>query len=149
MRVSSKGLDLIKEFEGFSSKPYLCPAGLPTIGYGNTFYPNGKRVTLEDSSITKKEATQILENVAQRDFGITINKLVIVPLNQNQYDALVSFVYNIGVEAFSKSTLLNKLNKGDYLEASKEFKKWNKMGGKVLAGLTKRREKEKILFITL
>lgn len=148
MKISENGLNIIKEFEGFSSKPYLCHAKIPTIGYGNTYYPNGKKVTMNDTPITKEYATEMLSYIAQKDFGGKVHQLVIVNLNQNQYDALVSFAYNIGVGAFENSTLLRKLNKGDYEGASNEFAKWNKAGGKVLNGLVRRREKEKELFLT-
>ena len=147
MKISENGLNLIKEFEGFSSKPYLCPAKIPTIGYGNTFYKDGKKVTLNDKPISEIEATELLSYVAQKDFGDKILQLVKVPLNQNQFDALVSICYNIGMGNFTKSTLLKKINQGDFRGASLEFEKWNKSGGIVLSGLVKRRLKEKALFI--
>ena len=148
MKISENGLNLIKEFEGFSSKPYLCPAKIPTIGYGNTYYPNGKKVTLNDKPINEIEATELLSYVAQKDFGDKILQLVKVPLNQNQFDALVSICYNIGMGNFTKSTLLKKINSSDFKGASLEFEKWNKAGGVVLAGLVKRKLKEKALFIS-
>ena len=148
MKISENGLNLIKEFEGFSSKPYLCPAKIPTIGYGNTYYPNGKKVTLNDKPINEIEATELLSYVAQKDFGDKILQLVKVPLNQNQFDALVSICYNIGMGNFTKSTLLKKINSSDFKGASLEFEKWNKSGGVVLSGLVKRRLKEKALFIS-
>ena len=148
MKISENGLNLIKEFEGFSSKPYLCPAKIPTIGWGNTYYPDGKKVTLKDKPISEIEAAELLSYVAQKDFGDKILQLVKVPLSQNQFDALVSICYNIGMGNFSKSTLLKKINQGDFKGASLEFEKWNKSGGVVLAGLVKRRLKEKALFIS-
>lgn len=148
MNISQKGLNLIKEFEGFSSKPYLCPANIPTIGYGNTYYPDGQKVTLKDNPIDELKANEILEYVANKDFGSFINKVVKVALNQNQFDALVSFAYNIGNGNLQNSTLLKKLNSGDYQGASNEFLRWNKSGGKVLNGLTRRREKERALFLS-
>ena len=147
MKISENGLNLIKEFEGFSSKPYLCPAKIPTIGYGNTYYKDGKKVTLSDKPISEIEATELLSYVAQKDFGDKILQLIKVPLNQNQFDALVSICYNIGMGNFSKSTLLKKINQSDFRGASLEFEKWNKAGGIVLDGLVKRRLKEKALFI--
>lgn len=148
MNISQKGLNLIKEFEGFSSKPYLCPANIPTIGYGNTYYPDGQKVTLKHNPIDELKANEILEYVANKDFGSFINKVVKVALNQNQFDALVSFAYNIGNGNLQNSTLLKKLNSGDYQGASNEFLRWNKSGGKVLNGLTRRREKERALFLS-
>lgn len=147
MRIGSKGLALIKEFEGFSSKPYLCPAGIPTIGYGNTFYSNGIKVTLKDTPISEQEASALLEYVANKTFGEYINKVLKVEVTQNQFDALVSFAYNLGNGNLTSSTLLKKVNSKDFVGASNEFLKWNKSNGKVLKGLTTRREAEKALFM--
>lgn len=149
MRISEKGLNLIKKYEGFSSKPYMCPANVPTIGYGSTYYPNGTKVKLSDDKISEEEATQLLEYIAQKDFGSAANKFVIVDLTQNQFDALVSFAYNIGRTAFENSTLLKLLNRGEYEAAAEQFEKWNKSGGRVLNGLTKRRFDEQKLFLSL
>ena len=148
MKISNNGIELIKHFEGLSLKPYLDVVKIPTIGYGNTFYKDGKKVTLNDKPIDETEATELLSYVAQKDFGDKILQLVKVPLNQNQFDALVSICYNIGMGNFTKSTLLKKINQGDFRGASLEFEKWNKAGGIVLAGLVKRRLKEKALFIS-
>ena len=146
MIVSKKGLELIKKFESFKSKPYLCPAGVPTIGYGSTYYPDGKKVTLQDKEITEQKACEILEYIANKDFGNNINKVVKTPLNQNQFDALVSFSYNVGNGNFNSSTLLKWLNQGFYNEASIQLLRWDKAKGLPLAGLTKRRKAEKELF---
>ena len=146
MIVSKNGLDLIKEFESFKSKPYLCPSQKATIGFGSTYYPDGKKVTLQDKEITEEKAFEILEYIANKDFGSNINKVVKVPLNQNQFDALVSFAYNIGNGNFNSSTLLRWLNQGNYKEASMQLLRWNKSKGIVLNGLTRRRKAEKALF---
>lgn len=146
MIVSKKGLDLIKEFESFKSKPYLCPAGVPTIGYGSTYYPDGKKVTLQDKEITEQKACEILEYIANKDFGNNINKVVKVSLTQNQFDALVSFTYNVGNGNFNSSTLLKLLSNGFYSEASMQILRWDKSKGVPLSGLTKRRKAEKELF---
>lgn len=146
MIVSKNGLDLIKEFESFKSKPYLCPSQKATIGFGSTYYPDGKKVTLQDKEITEEKAFEILEYIANKDFGSNINKVVKVPLNQNQFDALVSFAYNIGNGNFNSSTLLRWLNQGKYKEASIQLLRWDKSKGIVLNGLTKRRKAEKALF---
>ncbi len=148
MIVSKNGLDLIKEFESFKSKPYLCPSQKATIGFGSTYYPDGKKVTLQDKEITEEKAFEILEYIANKDFGSNINKVVKVKLNQNQFDALVSFTYNLGNGNLQQSTLLKKVNNNDFIGASLEFEKWNKAGGKVLSGLTKRRTAEKELFLS-
>lgn len=146
MKISENGLNLIKQFEGFSSKPYLCPSQKATIGWGSTYYPDGKKVTLQDKEITEEKAFEILEFIANKDFGSNINKVVKVPLNQNQFDALVSFAYNIGNGNFNSSTLLRWLNQGNYKEASMQLLRWDKSKGIVLNGLTKRRKAEKELF---
>lgn len=147
MKISENGLNLIKDFEGFSSTPYLCPAGIPTIGYGSTYHEDGTKVTLKDKPITEERATELLEFVANKTFSENINKVVKVPLNQNQFDALVSFAYNIGNKNFNWSTLLKKLNLSDYIGASQEFGRWNQANGKILNGLVLRRQKEKELFL--
>ena len=145
MKISNLGLELIKEFEGFSANAYLCPAKIPTIGYGNTFYSDGRKVKLGEQ-ISKSDALELLEIVANKDFADKIFPSIIVPVTQNQFDAMVSLAYNIGVGNFLKSTLLKKVNAGDFIGASEEFLKWNKSGGKELLGLTRRRKREQDLF---
>lgn len=147
MKISNNGLNLIRQFEGFSSVPYLCPAGIATVGFGSTYYEDGTKVTLKDKPITEQRATELLEFIANKTFSENINKVVKVPLNQNQFDALVSFAYNIGNKNFNWSTLLKKLNQSDYEGASLEFGRWNQAGGKILNGLVLRRQKEKELFL--
>lgn len=144
-QINQAGIDLIKKFEGFSSKPYLCPAGVATIGFGSTTYEDGAKVTLNDKPITEKRAEE-LTAFELSEKGKSILKLVKVELNDNQYAALCSFVYNVGVGNFTSSTLLKLLNKGDYQGAADQLPRWNKAGGKELAGLTKRRYAEKDLF---
>ena len=146
MKISSKGLSIIKKFEGYSSTSYLCPAGISTIGYGSTYYENGTRVTLDDKSISKALAEQILEYQVSKVYGAAVNRYVNVPLTQNQFDAITSLAYNIGVGNLQRSTLLRKLNQGKYKKAAKEFSKWRRSGGKVLKGLVKRRKAETDLF---
>ena len=136
--------ELIKSFEGFRAIAYICPAGVPTIGYGTTRI-NGSRVK-EGMKITSDEAEVFLEQDL-KVFEDAINHNVLVEINQNQFDALVSFVYNVGIANFKKSTLLKKLNKGDYEEASNQLLRWTRAGGKVLNGLVRRREAEKELFL--
>ena len=148
MKISENGLNLIKKFEGLSLKPYLCSAGIPTIGWGNTFYENMKKVTLQDETITEERADSLFNFLVTTNFVNVVNRLVIVDINQNQFDALVSFVYNLGSGNFEKSTLLKKVNQEDFIGASLEFEKWNRASGKVLNGLTKRRLSEKELFLS-
>ena len=149
MNISQNGLNLIKEFEGLSLKPYLDVVNIPTIGWGNTFYEDGTKVTLKDQPVTKERANELLEVIANRDFADKIFPSIKVKVTQNQFDAMVSLAYNIGTGAFLKSTLLKKVNAGDFAEAGEEFLRWNKANGKEVLGLTKRREREKQLFQSL
>jgi lysozyme len=137
-----KNLSLIKKHEGLRLEAYLpTPNDVWTIGYGHT------HTTKKGQKITEAQAEELL----RRDIAWAeeaVNKLVVVPLTQNQFDALVSFVFNVGVGAFSKSTLLRLLNAKDYEGAANQFLRWNKQKGKVLNGLTKRREEERKLFLS-
>jgi lysozyme len=142
LTISEDGLNFIKAFEDFCAKPYLCPADVLTIGYGHAILP-GEKFT----EITEKEAVELLKKDCAK-FIDTINKLVKVALNRNQFDALVSFVFNIGVGAFTKSTLLELLNQGDYVGAANQMPRWNKINGKPSNGLTTSRQLEKCLFLT-
>lgn len=145
MKIGENGKKLIKSFEGFRAIAYICPAGVPTIGYGTTKI-NGNPVQ-EGMKITTDEAEEFLEQDL-KVFEDAVNNNVNVEINQNQFDALVSFVYNVGIGNFKKSTLLKKLNSGDFLETSNQFLRWNRGGGKVLRGLVRRREAEKKLFLS-
>jgi lysozyme len=146
MILDNKGYLFITKHEGLILKPYLCPAKIPTIGYGNTYYPNGKKVTLLDKDITKQEAFEIFKEIANR-FGKRVDELVTSNINQNQFNALVSFCYNIGTGNFSSSTLLKKVNKNpNDLTIKAEFLRWNKAAGKVINGLTNRRIEEADLY---
>lgn len=146
MKLGSKGLELIKSFEGFYSKPYLDPIGIPTIGYGATYYPNKKKVTMKDKPLTEKEASDLLKEM-MTTYENDVKRLVKIELNQNQFDALVSFTYNLGSTNLGKSTLLKKVNANPCDKTIKdEFLKWNKAGGKVLNGLTRRRNAEAELY---
>lgn len=148
MKISQKGLDLIKKFEGFSAKPYLCPAGVPTIGYGATYYTNGTKVTMSDEPISEEWAEQLLSNMVHTyEKGVT--SLVIPHITQSKFDALVSFAYNVGVTNFRKSTLLRLINKDpNNPEIATQFMKWVRGGGKVINGLIKRRQIESQLYFT-
>jgi lysozyme len=148
MILDNKGFLFITKHEGLRLKPYLCPAKIPTIGYGNTYYSDGKRVTLLDKDITKQEAFDMFKEVANR-FAKRVNELVTTELTQNQFNALVSFAYNVGTGNFSSSTLLKKVNKNpNDLTIKAEFLRWNKAGGKVINGLTNRRNEEAILYFS-
>lgn len=146
MTPSQDCLSLIKKFEGFRSKPYLCPAGIPTIGYGSTRYQDGRAVTLKDEPITESQAAGILATTLG-GYAESVDKLAQVELTQGQYDALVDFAYNLGAGRLASSTLLVKVNAGDFSGAAIEFGKWVKGGGVTLPGLVARREAERQLFV--
>ena len=147
MKLSKEGIDLIKSHEGCKLHAYLCPAGIPTIGYGNTFYPNGSRVNIGDV-ITQQQANDMFTVIVET-FSVSVSKMLNPVLNDNQFSALVSFAYNAGTGALSKSTLLKKVLKNS-LDTSirDEFMKWTKGGGKELAGLVSRRKDEANLYFT-
>jgi lysozyme len=149
--VNDAALDLICEFEGFVATWYPDPAHgwkVPTVGYGHTDAAGEpKFAATKTKKFTKAEARLILErDLAQ--YAAVVKKSVSVPLNDNQYGALVSFTFNLGPSNFLKSTLLKKLNKGDYEGAADEFKRWNRAGGQILKGLTRRRAAEAALFLS-
>ena len=146
MKTSQAGLGLIKQFEGLRLKPYLCSAGVATIGYGSTMYADGRKVTLKDAAITEPQALELLANTLGK-YEKAVNDYVKVTLTQNEFDALVSFTYNLGAGNLLSSTLLKKLNAGDKAGAANQFEVWNKAGGKVLQGLVTRRAAEKALFL--
>lgn len=137
----SKEAELIKSFEGLELEAYLCPADIWTIGYGHT------GDVKEGDTITKAEADDLLDKDLEK-FRSGVNRCVKVPLNENQFGALVSFAYNVGIGSLQSSTLLKLLNAGDYDAAADQFPRWNKSGGKVLTGLTRRREAERAVFLT-
>lgn len=144
-RTSELGQEIIKEHEGLRLIGYLpTPNDVPTIGWGSTSI-DGRKVVLGEE-ITIEQAQRQFENDLER-FENSIVTLVHVPLTQNQFDALVSFVYNIGEGAFRSSTMRRMLNSGDYQSAADQFPRWNKQAGKVLSGLTKRRLQERELFL--
>ena len=141
MNISKKGIDLIKRFEGCRLKAYRCPAGVWTIGYGHT--GNVKSTDV----ITQEKAEEILK----RDLKVhedNVKRVVKIALTQNQFDALVSFEYNVGYGAFANSTLLKLLNSGNYNAAAKQFERWVHVGDNILEGLIRRRNAEKELFLS-
>lgn len=147
-KISNLGLELIKKYEGFKAKAYLCPANVPTIGYGSTYYEDGRKVKLTDSPITQERATELLEALLV-SYERSVDSYCVDTINQNQFDALCSFAYNCGVGNLKSSTLLKKVNKNPNDPTIKdEFLKWNKGGGKVLTGLTKRRIEEAQLYFS-
>ena len=165
--INQAGLNLIKSFEGIRDgdpsttnlDPYVDPVGIYTIGWGHaivwgngflrTSTPNSKAIAkqLYPNGLTMDEAETLLRNDIHST-SLPVEGLVKVPINDNQFAALVSFAFNLGVNNLRNSTLLRKVNARDFAGASKEFAKWNKAGGKVLAGLTRRRAAEAQLFMT-
>jgi lysozyme len=146
MKINQDGLDLIKGFEGVRLAPYKDPVGIPTIGVGATFYQDGRKVTMTDPPMTEEQVTELLKFHLDK-FEKGVSSLVKVPLNSNQFSALVSFAFNCGTGNLQSSTLLKKLNMLDYKGAADEFLKWTKSKGQELPGLIRRRKAERELFL--
>lgn len=140
-KTSERGLSLIKKYEGLRTNAYLCPANVWTIGYGHT---KGVR---QGMMISHKDADKLLEQDL-RYFESAVTSAVTVEISQNQFDALVSFAFNVGAGAFKGSTLLSLLNRKHYISAAEQFLRWTRGGGKVLPGLVKRRREEYELFLS-
>ena len=147
MKISEKGLSMIERFEGCLLKASNKLDGVWTIGYGQTGSYYGKRVH-RGMTTTKAEAHAWLRDHSIKTYEDAVTQAVKVPLNQHQFDALVSFAYNVGVGALKQSTALRKLNAGDYAGAADALTMWTKCNGKVLAGLVRRRKEERALFLT-
>jgi len=147
MKLDQNGYDLIASFEGLSLVPYKDSVGIPTIGYGNTYYPDGRRVKMADPKITKAHAMVLLQVTADK-FAASVD-LATTWVGQNKFNALVSFAYNVGLGNYRKSTLLKKVNLNPNDPAIREqFLKWNKAGGKVIPGLTNRRKREADIYLS-
>lgn len=137
---------LCKQFEGFRSKPYLCPAGVATIGYGSTYYGNGTKVSLSDAPISEPEASNLLLNELRHTYlpGVLRNCPVLAT-DEKKCNAIVDFCYNLGVGRLQTSTLKRKVNAQDWEGAKEQLMLWTKGGGRVLPGLLKRRTAECLL----
>ncbi len=149
MKISSRGLELIKSFEGFSSKAYPDPAtgGKPyTIGHGTTVYPNGKPVKMGDICTAEQAFSYLINDVDS--FEKSVSLMLEKEVTQGQFDALVSFAYNLGSRNLKSSTLLKKLNAGDVAGAADEFLRWNRAAWRIMVGLTRRRQAERKLFLS-
>lgn len=151
MKISQAGLNIIKEFEGLKLQAYAATdeelrKGIWTIGYGSTFYPDGRKVKQGDRLADEKEA-EILLRTTVSQFEEAVRAAVTVHLTQNQFDALVSFAFNVGASALKNSTLVKVLNKTDITPVADQFLVWNKQSGKVLNGLVRRRAAERALFL--
>lgn len=148
MKISQKGLDLLKKFEGVRLKPYLCPAGIATISIGCTYYPDGTKVRMTDDEISPARAIEIFLNVLKH-YESSVDSFTRDDITQNQFDALVSFSYNVGTGALKKSTLLKKVNadpNDKFIES--QFLIWNKVNGVQVKGLTLRRQAESKLYFS-
>jgi lysozyme len=139
MHISEEGLCLIKKFEGCEMRAYLDAVNVPTIAYGRT-----KNVKLGDTCTKQQAEEWLLEEI--KEYENYVEDAVKVPLSQNQFDALVSWTYNLGPSNLNSSTMLKKLNAGEYEDVPAQIKRWNKAGGQVLEGLTRRRNAESLLF---
>lgn len=140
------GKDIIKKYEGLELSAYSCPAGIPTIGYGATFYEDGSKVKIGDK-ITKEQAEALLD-AHYKLFESQVLHVLNVGINKNQLGALVSFAFNLGIGSLKNSTLLKKINQEDFVGAANEFDKWVYANKVKLNGLVKRRAEEKALFMT-
>ena len=147
MNISKKGIEFIIVFEGIRTKPYLCSANVPTIGIGTTIYPNGVNVSMKDKEITLDQAKEYLNHDLQKFVKGVVSLIGNTKLNQNQFDALVSFAYNCGLGNLKTSTLLKLVKALPTSEAIyNQFLRWNKAGGKEISGLTRRRKAEAELY---
>ena len=147
MQLSSNGFKLLGELEGIVLKPYRDSVGIPTIGIGSTYYEDGTKVKMSDKPITTERAIQLAKNVV-KSFEAQVNKVILLPMTQNQFDAMVLLCYNIGESGFARSSVARYFNEGNLQKAADSFLLWNKAGGKVSKGLTNRRQKERNLFLT-
>lgn len=153
LKLSNKGFELIKQFEGFRSAPYRDAVGVWTVGFGNTYYPDGRKVSGSDKSLTIGEASQLKLDIINKDFAPAVNTLLADEIkagkvNQNMFDALVSLSYNIGTGALSRSSVIRHLKQGNKQKAADAFLLWVKAGGRTLNGLVRRREAERKLFLS-
>ena len=144
-KINAAGLELIKHFESLRLKAYQDSVGVWTIGWGHTGLSHNDGTVFEGREITESEAEELLKHDVSK-FEEAVANNISVELNENQFSALVSFTFNVGDGNLQRSTLLKKLNQKAHFAASKEFKKWNKAGGKRLAGLVRRRISERNLF---
>jgi lysozyme len=145
MKVNADGYALLKKFEGCVLKAYKCPAGVWTIGFGNTFYEDGTKVK-EGDVITQQRADELAKYIVEQ-FATSIRAMIKQPLNENQFSACVSLAYNIGTGGFKKSSVLRKLNVNPTDPTiADSFRLWNKGGGVILKGLVRRREAEIALY---
>ena len=147
MKLSDTGFNILGELEGIGLRPYKDSVGIPTIGIGSTYYEDGTKVKMTDKAITKERAIQLAKNVV-KSFEEQVNKSILLPMTQNQFDAMVLLCYNIGKSGFARSSVVRNFNLGNIQRAADSFLLWNKAGGKVVQGLVNRRKKERSLFLS-
>ena len=147
MKLSDNGFRLLGELEGIVLRPYKDSVGIPTIGIGSTYYEDGTKVKMTDKAITKERAIQLAKNVV-KSFEAQVNKSILLPMTQNQFDSMVLLCYNIGESGFARSSVVRHFNEGNLQKAADSFLLWNKAGGREVKGLTNRRKKERELFLT-
>lgn len=147
MKASAACIALVKSSEGFRPRPYKCPAGVWTIGFGSTRYEDGTPVDSSDPAITEERAGQMLLATLATEYEAAVNRYVTVPLQQNEFDALVDFCYNAGAQNLRTSTLLRRVNEGARELAAEEFGRWVHARGMRLPGLVARREAERKLWL--
>jgi len=147
MKINKSTVELVKEFEGFRAETYKCSAGVLTIGYGTTAAAGVGINPKPGMKITKEEA-EVYLHAGLEKFASQIEDAITAPINENEFGAFVSLAYNVGPGAFKKSSALRHFNEGDKTKAANAMLMWNKAGGKVLKGLTRRREAERKLFLT-
>lgn len=144
--INEHGIQIVKSFEGISTKPYLCPANVWTVGYGATVGSDGRPIDPDMEAISEDEAEALL----LRDLGTSegwVSRLIKTALTENQFSALTSITFNVGCGALQRSTLRMRLNRGEVQNAADEFPKWRMAGGRILAGLVRRRAAERALFL--
>ena len=144
--INEHGIEMVKNFEGLSLKPYLCPANVWTVGYGATVGSDGGPIDPDMEPISETEAEALLLRDLESSEG-WVSRLIKTALTENQYSALVSFTFNVGAGALQRSTLRMKLNRGEFQNAADEFPKWRMAGGRILAGLVRRRAVEHAQFL--
>ena len=144
--INERGIEIVKSFEGLALRPYVCAGGVNSVGYGATRSSTGGPIDLDMEAITEAEAEALLIRDLESSEG-WVSRLIKAALTENQYSALTSFTFNVGAGALQRSTLRMKLNRGEVQNAADEFPKWRIAGGRILAGLVRRRVAERALFL--
>lgn len=146
--INQAGLEIIQYYEGFRGYPYLDAGGIPTIGYGTTYYLNGDRVSMEDARIDEPTASRLFLAILNQKLCPELDRWIQPNVTSNQFSALGSLAYNIGMGNFKESTALLETNQGNFKAAAEAFLLWNKEKGVILPGLISRRKAESELYLT-